>query len=94
MSNSERPISWQTLATALRLLSLRQKGQRAWRIFIGLGVFFALIFLSDWLGLTEMNWLLRQVLPFGPVVIVILLYPEIRKLPREVTRSLEEREEL
>ncbi|MDX1932477.1 MAG: diadenylate cyclase CdaA [Capsulimonadales bacterium] len=66
---------------------LLAKGRRAWWILIGLGVFFALILLSDLFGLIAVNWLLRQVLPFGPVAIVILFYPELRELLEKMGRG-------
>lgn len=68
-------------------LILLAKGRRAWWILIGLGVFFALILLSDWLGLLTVNWLLRQVLPFGPLAIVIIFYPELRELLEKMGRG-------
>jgi diadenylate cyclase len=68
-------------------LILLAKGRRAWWILIGLGVFFALILLSDWLALPTTNWLLRQVLPFGPVAIMILFYPEMRELLEKMGRG-------
>lgn len=67
-------------------LILLAKGRRAWQILIGLGVFFALILVSEWLGLVTMNWLLRSVTPLGPVAIVILLYPELREVLERLGR--------
>ena len=67
-------------------LILLAKGRRAWQILIGLGVFFAVLLASDWLGLVTMNWLLRSVTPLGPVAIVILLYPELREVLERLGR--------
>jgi len=67
-------------------LILLAKGTRAWQILIGLGVFFIILFISDLMGLVALNWVLRQVLPLGPVAIVILLYPELRHLLEELGR--------
>jgi len=36
------------------------------------------LFLSERLQLNTLNWLLRQIVPLGPVAIVILFYPELR----------------
>jgi len=60
-----------------RLLLLVQ-GTRALQILGGLGTLFLAIYLSSLLHLYTLNWLLKQVLPLGPVAIVILFYPEMR----------------
>ncbi len=62
------------------------KGTRAWQILWGLALFFLLIFVSDKLQLYTLNWLLRTVLPLGPVAIVILFYPELRHALEEMGR--------
>ncbi len=62
------------------------KGTRAWQILWGLAVFFLLIFVSDNLHLYTLSWLLRKVLPLGPVAIVILFYPELRHALEELGR--------
>lgn len=74
------------VAYILYRLILLAKGRRAWQILIGIGVFFILTLLSDWLGLVTLNWLLRSVTPLGPVAIVILLYPELRELLERLGR--------
>lgn len=62
------------------------KGTRAWQILWGLGIFFLLMFISDNLQLYTLSWLLRTVLPLGPVAIVILFYPELRHALEEMGR--------
>jgi diadenylate cyclase len=74
------------VAYILYRLILLAKGRRAWQILIGIGVFFLLVLLSEWLGLVTLNWLLRSVTPLGPVAIVILLYPELRELLERLGR--------
>ncbi len=59
-------------------LILLAKGTRAWQIFYGLFLFLFMVYASGKLGLTTFNWVLRQVLPLGPVALVILFYPELR----------------
>lgn len=93
---SLRSIDFKSLALAaldiivvayiLYRLILLAKGRRAWQILIGIGVFFLLLLVSDWLGLVTLNWLLRSVTPLGPVAIVILLYPELRELLERLGR--------
>lgn len=74
------------VAYILYRLILLAKGRRAWQILIGIGVFFLLLLLSDWLELVTLNWLLRSVTPLGPVAIVILLYPELREVLERLGR--------
>jgi diadenylate cyclase len=74
------------VAYILYRLILLAKGRRAWQILIGIGVFFLLVLLSDWLELVTLNWLLRSVTPLGPVAIVILLYPELREVLERLGR--------
>lgn len=76
-------IDISVVAYVIYRLILLAKGTRAWQILLGLSVFFALLFVSDWWGLVTLNWVLRQVTPLGPVAIVILLYPEFRHLLEE-----------
>jgi diadenylate cyclase len=74
------------VAYILYRLILLAKGRRAWQILIGIGVFFLLVLLSEWLELVTLNWLLRSITPLGPVAIVILLYPELRELLERLGR--------
>jgi diadenylate cyclase len=76
---------WAVAWLIYRLLLLA-KGTRAWQIIIGLMIFFAAVFLSDWLRLYSLNWLLRQAFPLGPVAIVILFLPELRHALEEFGR--------
>lgn len=59
-------------------LLLLVRGTRALQILGGLGTLLLALFLSDRLQLNTLNWLLRQIVPLGPVAIVILFYPELR----------------
>lgn len=67
-------------------LLMLAKGTRAWQIMWGLAIFFAVVFLSDFLHLRALNWLLRVFLPLGPVVLVILFYPELRHALEQIGR--------
>lgn len=75
------------VAYVLYRLILLAKGRRAWQILTGLGVFFLLFGLSEWLQLITLNWLLRQIIPLGPVALVILFYPELRDLLEKLGRA-------
>lgn len=59
-------------------LLLLVRGTRALQILGGLGTLLLALYLSDRLRLDTLNWLLKQVVPLGPVAIVILFYPELR----------------
>lgn len=59
-------------------LLLLARGTRALQILGGIGTLFALMFVSAWLHLDTLNWILKQIVPLGPVAIVILFYPELR----------------
>ena len=52
----------------------------AWQILWGLVVFFALVFLTDWLQLHTLNFLLTSFLAVLPLAIVILFQPELRQM--------------
>jgi diadenylate cyclase len=62
------------------------KGTRAWQIIWGLGVFLLFVKLSGLLKLQALNWLLQSFIPFGPVALVILFYPELRSGLEEIGR--------
>lgn len=74
------------VAYVIYKLMMLVKGTRAWQIMWGLGIFFLLVFISDALNLRALNWLLRAVLPLGPVALVILFYPELRHALEEMGR--------
>ncbi len=59
-------------------LMLLARGTRALQILGGLGTLLLALYFSDKLRLDTLNWLLRQIVPLGPVAIVILFYPELR----------------
>lgn len=61
-----------------RLLSLI-RGTRAWRIVAGIGLFIALLVLSNYLHLTTLHWVLDKATLLAPVALVILLLPELRQ---------------
>jgi diadenylate cyclase len=67
-------------------LLLLAKGTRAWQIIGGLLIFFAAVFVTDWLNLVGLNWLLRTTFAFGPVALVILFFPELRHALEEFGR--------
>jgi diadenylate cyclase len=67
-------------------LMMLAKPTRAWQIITGLLFLILVLFVSQWLKLETLNWLLGQMLLLGPVAIVILFYPELRHVLEEVGR--------
>jgi len=67
-------------------LMMLAKGTRAWQIITGLVVFVAMLLFSTWARLPALSWILQQILPLGPVAIVILFFPELRHALEEVGR--------
>ncbi len=59
-------------------LLLLARGTRALQILGGMGTIVVALYLSSVLHLDTLNWLLEQVVPLGPVAVVILFYPELR----------------
>ncbi|GDX40169.1 membrane protein [Armatimonadota bacterium] len=81
------------VAFLIHRLLLLARGTRAVQILGGLATLFLALIVSRRLHLDTLHWLLQQILPLGPVAIVILLYPELRHAleefgPRFWTRSL------
>ncbi len=67
-------------------LMMLTRGTRARQIIIGLVVFVGMLLFSTWARLSALSWLLQQILPLGPVALVILFYPELRHALEEVGR--------
>lgn len=54
------------------------RGSRAWRIIGGIVIYLMLWFVSDFLGLRTVHFILDRALILAPVALVILLLPELR----------------
>ena len=63
----------------LYLLFMLVRSTRAWRILTGIVIFVALLFLSDFLQLRTLHWLLEKATLLGPVALAILFLPELRQ---------------
>lgn len=61
-----------------KLLTL-VRGTRAWRILGGIVIFVIALFLSEWLQLRTLHWILDKATALAPVAVVILLLPELRQ---------------
>lgn len=71
-------IDISVVAYLIYRLLLLARGTRAAQILGGLATLFMAIALSRYFHLYTLHWLLQQILPLGPVAVVILLYPELR----------------
>jgi diadenylate cyclase len=67
-------------------LLLLVRSTRAWRILIGIIIFVAILFLSDFLQLRTLHWLLEKATLLGPVALVILFLPELRQTLESIAR--------
>lgn len=61
-----------------RLLRLI-RGTRAWRIVGGIVIFVIALFMSDYLQLRTLHWVLDKAALLAPVALAILLLPELRQ---------------
>lgn len=55
------------------------KGTQGLRILAGIATFVLALYVSKWLELYTLNWLLDKATLLGPVALVILLLPELRQ---------------
>lgn len=67
-------------------LLLLAKGTRAYQVLIGLLVFVGALYLSDALRLETIHWLLDRMTTLGPVALVILFFPELRRVLETIGR--------
>ena len=79
------PIEWVDLLDILIVAVLVYevlvliKGTRAIQIALSGAVILALYFISEWLGLETVNWLLRNMAVYGVFAIIVLLQTDIRR---------------
>lgn len=73
-------------AIVYKLLMLTRE-TRGSAVLKGLLLLLVLVGISNLVGLTALNWLLMAVLNNGPIVLVILFQPEIRKALEQIGRG-------
>lgn len=83
-----REVSWRSLVSIVDILLVTflvyklfslVRGTRAIRIVAGIAFFLLVLFVSKWLQLDTLHWLLEKATLLGPVALVILLLPELRQ---------------
>lgn len=86
--NELRELSWENAVNLIDILLVAYllyrvlkmiRSTRAWRIVVGIGVFLLALFLSRYLQLRTLNWILDKATLLAPVALVILLLPELRQ---------------
>ena len=60
---------------------------RAVQVLKGLGIIIVASYISELMGLTALNWLLRSILNNGVIVLIILFTPELRRALEQIGRS-------
>lgn len=75
------------VAAVVYWLIVLAKRTRAWHISLGLILFLVLVYVTDRMQLHTINFLMRQLLPLGPVAIVLLFYPELRHMLENMGRG-------
>ena len=60
---------------------------RAIQVLKGLAVIIVASYLSELMGLTALNWVLRSILNNGVIVLIILFQPELRKALEQLGRT-------
>jgi len=65
---------------AIYLLIKISKRSKTWQVLWGLVVFILLAFLTDVFKLHTANFLIKSFLPIAPVAVLLLFYPDLRKI--------------
>lgn len=75
------------IAFLIYQLVLITKQTRAMQVLKGLAIIIVASYLSEIIGLTALNWLLRSILNNGMIVLLILFQPELKKALEQIGRS-------
>jgi diadenylate cyclase len=87
------PIEWVDLldiaivAVVVYEVLVLIKGTRAMQIALSGGVIVGLYFVSEWLGLETVNWLIRNMAVYGVFAIIVLLQTDIRRALAHLGRA-------
>lgn len=75
------------VAYILYKLLMLTRETRASQVLKGLGVLLVFSWLSELLGFTALNWIMKLVVNSGAVVVVVLFQPEIRRALEQIGRA-------
>ncbi|KRK48110.1 TIGR00159 family protein [Secundilactobacillus kimchicus] len=81
-------LTWHNLASVIDILVvwflfyeliLLIRGTKAVQLFRGIVIILVVKFLSAWLGLSTLSWLMDQIITWGVIAMIIIFQPEIRR---------------
>lgn len=75
------------IAFLIYQLVLITRQTRAMQVLKGLAIIIVASYVSELIGLTALNWVLRSILNNGMVALLILFQPELRKALEQIGRS-------
>ena len=75
------------IAFLIYQLVLLTRQTRAIQVLKGLAVIIVASYLSELVGLTALNWLLRNILNNGVILLVVLFQPEIKRILEQLGRT-------
>ena len=75
------------IAVLIYQLVLLTRQTRAIQVLKGLAFIIVASYVSELIGLTALNWVLRSILNNGVIVMIILFQPELRKVLEQLGRS-------
>lgn len=75
------------IAFLIYQLVLLTKQTRAMQVLKGLAIIIVASYLSEIIGLTALNWLLRSILNNGVIALLILFQPEFKRALEQIGRS-------
>ena len=75
------------IAVLIYQLVLLTRQTRAIQVLKGLAMIIVASYLSELMGLTTLNWLLRSILNNGVIVLLVLFQPELRRALEQIGRS-------
>lgn len=75
------------IAVLIYQLVLLTRQTRAIQVLKGLAVIIVASYVSELIGLTALNWVLRSILNNGVIVMIILFQPELRRVLEQLGRT-------
>ena len=75
------------IAVLIYQLVLLTRQTRAIQVLKGLAIIIVASYVSELVGLTALNWLLRSILNNGVIVLMILFQPELKRALEQIGRS-------
>lgn len=80
-------IDWMIVGTLIYKLILIVRGTRSLRILTGLGILFIPVFVSPWIKLNAIYFILKNILPMGFMALVVIFQPELRRALEQIGRG-------